>query len=98
MIEIITGTLADALPYEFVGGEYHDTPAFKLKDVKVKRVVCGHQIVDGEFVNTHDTFVRWPGRHAYVFNWFILENGKAVGWNENPSRGWSFPVISYRKS
>lgn len=33
-----------------------------------------------------------PFSHKYVFNWCVLENGWAVGWNENPSRGWNFPV------
>lgn len=25
-------------------------------------------------------------------DWWELKNGYVVGWNENPSRGWSFPV------
>ena len=37
----------------------------------------------------------WPGRHRYVSVWYVLSNGKAVGFNENPVRGWSFPVITY---
>ena len=35
---------------------------------------------------------RWPSKEKFVFNWVILENNIAIGWNENPSRGWSFPV------
>ena len=38
---------------------------------------------------------KWPGRHKNVFDWCVLANGKAVGFNENPSVGWSFPVIDY---
>jgi DNA-directed RNA polymerase subunit RPC12/RpoP len=36
----------------------------------------------------------WPGPQKDVHCWWELENGKAVGWNENPSKGWSFPVIT----
>ena len=37
----------------------------------------------------------WPGAHKHVMNWCVLDNGKAIGFNENPSRGWGFPVIRY---
>lgn len=39
---------------------------------------------------------RWPGKHKNVINWCVLENGYAVGWNENPARGWSFPIIKLK--
>ena len=29
--------------------------------------------------------------HRFVFSFITLENGWAIGWNENPGRGWSFP-------
>jgi hypothetical protein len=32
------------------------------------------------------------GTHKNVLHWVLLETGHAVGWNENGSRGWSFPV------
>jgi hypothetical protein len=41
-------------------------------------------------------FKPWPGKHKNVTNWIAIEGGKAIGWNENPSKGWSFPVISYQ--
>lgn len=34
----------------------------------------------------------WPGKHKNVYHWCILKNGVAVGWNENPSVGWAFPI------
>jgi hypothetical protein len=40
---------------------------------------------------------RWPGPQKNVFAWVELSNGKAVGWNENPSRGWTFPVVSIKE-
>lgn len=36
----------------------------------------------------------WPGKHRNVLHWYVLANGRAIGWNESP-RGWSFPVIRY---
>lgn len=38
----------------------------------------------------------WPGKEKNVYWWYKLANGKMVGFNENPSRGWSFPVIGKR--
>jgi hypothetical protein len=35
----------------------------------------------------------WKGKHKNVMCWWKLDSGYAVGWNENPSVGWSFPVI-----
>jgi hypothetical protein len=35
----------------------------------------------------------WPGKHKNVLSWWELSNGYAVGWNESPSRGWSFPTF-----
>ena len=71
-------TLQDVLPYEF--REYTDTEAFKLSDVRV--------------ISMHEGFKqRWPGKHKNVHAWWTLENGRRVGWNENPAKGWSFPGI-----
>ena len=78
-------TLADVMPHEFTGGEYHDTPAYKLKDREVRTVHC--------LVRDGDNYKRWPGPHKNVVTWVILDNGKRVGWNENVVRGWSFPVL-----
>lgn len=36
----------------------------------------------------------WSGPQKNVHFWWRLENGKAVGWNESPSHGWSWPVIA----
>lgn len=38
----------------------------------------------------------WPGKEKNVYAWFILENGKAVGWNESVSRGLGFSLIPYK--
>jgi len=82
MWTIIPGSLADAMPREF--RDYQDTPAMRLKDVLVKFKIS----------RTHEsTWMAWPGPQKNVYFWVILENGKAVGFNENPAKGWSFPVI-----
>jgi hypothetical protein len=76
-------TLRDALPIEFMNGEFNDTPAYALRDLRVV-AKYGHGAEQKP----------WPGKQKNVMNWYALENGMAVGWNENPSRGWSFPVIT----
>lgn len=81
-------TLIEAMPREFNGGEYIDTRAFKLRD----------KVVTSEHGATTNSNYRWPGKEKNVFFWVILQNGYAVGWNENPSRGWSFPVIKLTPS
>lgn len=76
-------TLAQAMPREFRGGEFDNTPAFKMADVEV---VASHTIGKPDWK-------RWPGTHRNVPFWVELANGKAVAFNENVARGWSFPVI-----
>lgn len=73
-------TLEQVVPREFMGGEYDGTPAFSLRALRVRARVYGSD-------------VPWPGSHRNVSVWWLLEDGRAVGCNENPSRGWSFPVV-----
>ena len=76
-------TLEEWAPKEF-GYEFTDTRAFKFRNVRV--------------IKEHDgTVDAWIGTHKYVYNWVELENGYAVGWNENPSRGWAFLVVKIKK-
>lgn len=71
-------TLRDVLPPEFFL-EHGTSLANRYLDVEVVR-----DNKDGE---------RWPGTHKNVYAFWVLANGKRVGWNENPGRGWSFPVV-----
>lgn len=77
-------TLAEVMPYEFARdgkqwSEYEETRAYKYRNLKV--------------VAQYDSWqVGWPGTHKHVVFWVTLENGYHVGFNENPSVGWSFPV------
>jgi len=81
-------TLKDTMPNELNSTEYNDTRAYKMKDIRVIE----------EYGDLADFEPRaWPGTHKNVYFWVVLENGYAVGWNENPARGWSFPVIKFEK-
>ena len=82
-------TLKDVLPREFIKGSYNETKAYQLKDEEVKEEHCRHY--------QQDEYISWPGSHKNVYFWVELMNGNAVGWNENPVRGWSFPVIKLKK-
>ncbi len=82
-------TLKDTMPTEFVGCEYNDTRAYRMKDVFVVKEHCG--------LWDQDEYEPWPGKHKNVHSWVELENGYIVGWNENPARGWSFPVMKNPK-
>lgn len=77
--------LRDWVPFEFEQS-FMDTQAAKYLDVKV---VKEYDMLDDDW---EQTWKSWPGTHKNVKNWCVLENGYAVGWNENESRGWSFPV------
>lgn len=79
-------TLKDVLPIEFLNGEYDDTEAYSLKDIVVKNVYsCNRNEFD---------YRPWCGPQKNVNLWVRLENGKIVGFNQNMSRGWSFPVLN----
>ena len=73
-------TLKEAMPYEY--SQDTDSKAHKFDDIEViwKQNVLNH-------------YKKWPGTQKYVYFWVVLANGYAVGWNENPSKGWSFPII-----
>jgi hypothetical protein len=74
----MTKTLKDFLPHEAL-----DYPGIrKMADVAVV-----------EEFGFGGRSVRWPGVHKNVHSWCVLANGKAVAWNESPSRGWSFPTM-----
>jgi hypothetical protein len=74
-------TLRDVLPPEALG--YGDAALNRHLD---RPVVT-------EFGGPGEPRKAWLGKHRNVMCWWQLEGGIAVGWNENPGRGWSFPVI-----
>lgn len=77
-----TLVLRNVVPRDFFI-EYMETPTAEFIDVEV--------------IGTFGTSTRpWPGPHKYVHVWWLLANDHAVGWNENPALGWSFPVIKVK--
>jgi len=78
-------TLKDSLPYDAQTGER------QLKNLYDVRVIKQHTMT-----NDYEPYIRWPGIHKNVMTWWELENGYAVGWNENPAIGWSFPVVKLK--
>ena len=81
-LTMTTKTLRDCIPLEWVSeGEKRRAPFLRDNaDVAVVREVDG-------------CVEAWPGKHKNVLHWYVLANGYAVGWNESPSHGWSFPVV-----
>lgn len=71
--------LKDVLPNEFMGCEFDNCRARQFTNI--------------EIIKEHDSREEcWIGKHKNVTYWFELNNGYAVGLNENPARGLSFPV------
>ena len=74
--------------------------AMLLKDAmtEMTRADRAYRFAEIEVTEQHgfgtDSRKPWPGPQRNVHYWVQLANGKAVGWNENPARGWSFPVVS----
>jgi len=83
--------LRDVVPREFFVEFMHTMPRrYQPEPI----LTPAARLLDVEVVSAHDgTVAGWPGPHQHVFVWWTLANGKRVGWNENPSKGWSFPVV-----
>lgn len=79
--------LKEWVPSEFTGGEYDAIPAARLSDAEVVAEFTWHQRL-------------WAfTSHKNVMNWCIVQQADryyAVGWNENPAVGWSFPMKRLR--
>jgi len=73
--------LKDYMPREFLSCEHENPRAFSFHNV---RVIIEHHI-------SNKDWTPWTGPHKNVSLWVELENGFAVGFNENPA-SWSFPV------
>ena len=84
-----TKTLKEVMPKELVDRDCDKTMAYKMKDIVVVKEHCS--LID------QDEYQDWLGTHKNVYSWAELENGYAVGWNENPAKGWSFPVCKIKE-
>ena len=84
--------LRDVLPPDFFL-EHFKVHARKAAYTGIHRPSAAAKFLDVEVVKTHDGYTdRFPGPARHCNKWWSLANGKAVGWNESPIRGWSFPV------
>lgn len=81
--------------FELISIVYSDEKAYKFRDVEVIKRYSRVDVKDGRIIDI--PYKKWIGTHKYVHNWVELENGYAVGMNENPSRGLSFPVVRMKK-
>ncbi len=67
-----------------------------LSEKEQKRVskMLDIDILKEFFLGDEKNWISWQefGTHKNVMNWVILESGYCVGFNESPSRGFSFPV------
>ena len=98
--------LRDVLPREFFQcymttlsswpNPVKPSPAALLLDAEISVDRSRTVVVDGRFMENPE-WKPWPGTAKNVQNWWELANGKAVAWNESPSHGWSFPVISLKR-
>lgn len=76
-------SLAETVPHEIKYANWYPD-YWKRRDLQV--------------IVKHDGLVdRWPGKQKNVYVWWELEDGSAIGWNENPAKGWSFPYVRTRK-
>lgn len=82
-------TLRDVLPREALpGGEFDGLRFQRYLDVEV--------LEEYSSFAHYVTPILMGFKHKNIHNWWHLKNGMAVGWNESPTRGWSFPVISLK--
>jgi len=91
--------LKNELPSEFFNGGYLTVSVRNYcgqPDVPspAARLLDEHVVREHSRPHDNDNFKEWLGPHKNVHCWWELENGKAVAWNEDPSKGWSFPVIT----
>ena len=77
------------MPSELDSCEYDKTKAYQMMEILV--VKHHDSMID------QDEYQFWPGKHKNIYFWVELENGYLCGWNENPARGWSFPVMKNPK-
>jgi len=79
--------LRDVLPKEALSGEYEGAKFLKYLDCEVVQ----------QLNRERHPIYGFPFTHANINVWWIIEDRRAVGWNENPKRGWSFPVAKLPK-
>jgi hypothetical protein len=84
---MIAMTFSETSMYYYMANENYEL-ASKYKDVFV---------IDEHARSDEERWKRFPSKHKNVHYWVELECGIAIGLNENPGRGMSFPIIRTKK-
>jgi len=71
-----------------------DKAAEKFLDKKIVKQVSSAGMDWDEYLKELSTNAPFKAKNVNSF--VVLENGYAVGFNENPAKGWSFPVVKYK--
>lgn len=89
-------TLSELLPHEFWREHEYVMPRFptnKLRQTAAAKLAGQSVVTTYHWGGSKTPQRKWPGPHRNVTVWWVLDSGHMVGWNENPSHGWSFPVM-----
>lgn len=81
--------------FELIRIVHSDERAYKFRDIEVIKRHSRVDVKNGRIIDIR--YKEWIGTHKNIHNWVELENGYAVGMNENPSKGLSFPVVRMKK-
>lgn len=82
--------LKTVLPSLIEDGRHKDTRAYKLRNQQVTAI----KRTAGAPCSSHeDLFAPWPGTETNVAEWYILENGYAVGTAADRAGTEPFPVV-----
>ena len=84
--------IKDFLPIEVQHGEYENDKVQKYLDYPIEKIY--------QLNNTNLTPSQFGFKHKNIFVWATFKDGnklKAVGFNENPSIGWSFPIVLIKR-
>lgn len=86
--------LKDWLPDEALAELTSRDAVTRYLDVEVRHEYANAwgEDEEGDMDQWGNTYNPSPFPAKFVNFWCVLQNGAAVAFNENPSRGWSFPV------
>jgi hypothetical protein len=73
------------------GASWHNKYLDGWMDLKVTREFSGTEFDGDEWDDFMKLVNIYFPKHRHVYSFITLENGWAVGFNENPAQGWSFP-------
>ncbi len=66
----------------------------KYMNVEIVKEVSSVSMKWEDYIKELRTHANFKTQNTYCF--VILANGKAIGLNENPAKGWGFPMVTYK--